>query len=139
MAINRVNIMGNLTRDAELREVRADLSVANFTVAVNDRRRGSDGEWVDDPVFVRCALFGTRGEKLAPYLKKGTKVAVDGRLRYSSYMKDDEKRSELSVIVNQLEFCAPKPKDGEAAPAPAQSAVPEPPAQPDLYDDDIPF
>lgn len=139
MAINRVNIMGNLTRDAELREVRTDLSVANFSMAVNDRRRDSDGNWVDGPVFVRCALFGTRGEKLAPYLKKGTKVAVDGKLHYSTYMKDDEKRSELSVIVNQLEFCTPKPKVGGDAPAPAQSAVPEPPAQPDLYDDDIPF
>ena len=87
-------------------------------------------------MFVKCSLFGTRAEKLSKYLLKGTKVTIDGKLRYSQWVKDDEKRHELSVIVDQLEFSGGKREQTEpshAAPAP----VPEP--ELDLYDEDIPF
>ena len=103
MSINRVSIAGYLTRDAELRTVNGNLAVLGFTVAINEKRkdRGS-GQYVDAPVFVRCAVFGQRAEHLAQYMTKGTKVMIDGRLHYSSYMKDDEQRSSLSVVVDQL-------------------------------------
>ena len=93
MSINRVSIAGYLTRDAELRTVNGNLAVLGFTVAINEKRkdRGS-GQYVDAPVFVRCAVFGQRAEHLARYMTKGTKVMIDGRLHYSSYMKDDEQR-----------------------------------------------
>lgn len=129
MAINRVIIEGNLTRDVEMRATASGLAAAGFTVAVNEKRKNAEGEYVDAPVFVKCSLFGTRAEKLSKYLLKGTKVTIDGKLRYSQWTKDDEKRHELSVIVDQLEFSGGKREQTGDAPAPEL----------DLYDDDIPF
>lgn len=75
MAINRVTIMGNLTRDAELRKKGDATSVLTFGLAINEKKKDSEtGEYVDAPVFVDCALFGARAEALAPYLTKGKKV-----------------------------------------------------------------
>ena len=79
MAINRVIIEGNLTRDVEMRATASGLAVAGFTVAVNEKRKNAEGEYVDAPVFVKCSLFGTRAEKLSKYLLKGTKVTIDGK------------------------------------------------------------
>lgn len=81
MAINRVTIMGNLTRDAELRKKGDATSVLTFGLAINEKKKDSEtGEYVDAPVFVDCALFGARAEALAPYLTKGKKVS--GRIRF---------------------------------------------------------
>lgn len=92
MSINRVIIEGYLTRDVEMRATASGLAVAGFTVAVNEKRKNAEGEYVDAPVFVKCSLFGTRAEKLSKYLIKGTKVTIDGKLRYSQWTKDDETR-----------------------------------------------
>ena len=139
MSINRVSIAGYLTRDAELRTVNGNLAVLGFTVAVNEKRkdRGS-GQYVDAPVFVRCAMFGQRAEHLAQYMTKGTKVMIDGKLHYSSYMKDDEQRSSLSVVVDQLEFGTVKPREGNTSPQ-EQTAAPASPAatDPGFYDEDV--
>ena len=138
MAINRVIIEGNLTRDVEMRATTNGTAVAGFTVAVNEKRRNQQTGKLDDaPVFVKCSLFGIRAEKLSKYLLKGTKVTIDGKLRYSQWTKDDEKRHELSVIVDQLEFSGSRPAKGDAA-AP-QEPEPEPAPAPGLYDEDIPF
>lgn len=144
MAINRVIIEGNLTRDVEMRATASGLAVAGFTVAVNEKRKNVEGEYVDAPVFVKCSLFGTRAEKLSKYLLKGTKVTIDGKLRYSQWVKDDEKRHELSVIVDQLEFSGGKREqtgDAPATPYEPSHAAPAPVPEPelDLYDEDIPF
>lgn len=144
MAINRVIIEGNLTRDVEMRVTASGLAVAGFTVAVNEKRKNAEGEYVDSPVFVKCSLFGTRAEKLSKYLLKGTKVTIDGKLRYSQWVKDDEKRHELSVIVDQLEFSGGKREqtgDAQATPYEPSHAAPAPVPEPelDLYDEDIPF
>lgn len=125
MSINRVNISGNLTRDSELRAANNGTAILNFSVAVNDRRKNASGEWEDVPNYVDCVVFGTRATALHRMLKKGTKVAIEGKLRYSSWEKDGAKRSKLEVIVDELELMnAPKAK--QAAPA-------------DTYDDDLPF
>lgn len=109
MAINRVTIMGNLTRDAELRKKRDAASVLTFGLAINEKKKDTEtGEYVDAPVFVDCALFGARAEALAPYLTKGKRVSVDGRLRYHSWMKNEEKRHALSVLVTDIEFADSK-------------------------------
>ncbi len=142
MAINRVIIEGNLTRDVEMRATASGLAVAGFTVAVNEKRKNAEGEYVDAPVFVKCSLFGTRAEKLSKYLMKGTKVTIDGKLRYSQWVKDDEKRSMLSVIVDQLEFNGGKREqagDAAAAPYEPSHAAPAPDLEPELYPEDIPF
>ena len=134
MAINRVTIMGNLTRDAELRKKGDATSVLTFGLAINEKKKDSEtGEYVDAPVFVDCALFGARAEALAPYLTKGKKVSVDGRLRYHSWMKNDEKRHALSVLVTDIEFADSKGAGKDTVSAQGQSAEPE------TYDADIPF
>ena len=147
MAINRVNLSGNLTRDAELTATQGGTQVARFGLAVNERVKNQrTGEWESRPNFIDCVMFGLRAEKLAQYLCKGTKVAVEGRLRYSSWERDGERRSKIEVIVDEVEFMsrgqhgdgggyAPSPAPQQA---PAPMAAPAPPAV-DVYDEDIPF
>lgn len=122
MSINRVNISGNLTRDPELRATASGTQVLSFGVAVNDRRRNPQtGEWEDYPNFVDCTMFGTRAEAVSRYLSKGSKVAIEGKLRYSSWERDGQRRSKLEVIVDEIEFMS-RGQQGEAggyAPAPS--------------------
>ena len=105
MSINIVTISGNLTRDPELRQA-GSTSVLSFGVAVNDRRRNlQSGQWESVPNFVDCTVFGSRADALAGLLHKGSKVAIEGKLRYSSWEgKDGKKRSKLEVVVNELEL-----------------------------------
>lgn len=157
MSINRVNISGNLTRDPELRATASGTQVLSFGVAVNDRRRNQQtGEWEDYPNFVDCTMFGSRAEAVSRYLQKGSKVAIEGKLRYSSWERDGQKRSKLEVIVDEIEFMSRGQQGGDGSYAPAQSygnqggyapapqpapapmAAPVPPAV-DVYDEDIPF
>ena len=113
MSINRVIISGNLTRDAELRQTASGTSVLGFGVAVNDRRRNNaTGEWEDYANFVDCTMFGQRAQAIAQYLRKGLKVAIEGKLRYSSWERDGQKRSKLEVIVDDLEFMSSR-NDGQ--------------------------
>lgn len=144
MSINSVCISGFLTRDPELRHTQGGTPILGFGVAVNDRRKNQAGEWEDYPNFVDCTMFGTRAEKIAPYLAKGAKVAVDGKLRYSSWERDGQKRSKLEVIVEEIEFLS---RSGEARtaapydPQPAYAPQPVYDAQPQqvVYDGTIPF
>ena len=157
MSINRVTISGNLTRDPELRATAGGTQVLSFGVAVNDRRRNpQSGEWEDYPNFVDCTMFGTRAEAVSRYLSKGSKVAIEGKLRYSSWERDGQRRSKLEVIVDEIEFLSRGQQGGgqggygqpaygqggyDAAhmPAPApQAPAPVPPAG-DVFDEDIPF
>ena len=155
MSINRVNISGNLTRDPELRATAGGTQVLSFGVAVNDRRKNPQtGDWEDYPNFVDCTMFGTRGEKLQQYLTKGTKVAIEGKLRYSSWERDGQRRSKLEVIVDELEFMSSRNSanqgydNGMSAgyapqPQPMMAAQPAPApimnASASVYDEDIPF
>lgn len=160
MSINRVAISGNLTRDPELRQTAGGMAILGFGVAVNDRRKNQQtGEWEDYPNFIDCAMFGSRAEKLQPYLTKGTKVAIDGKLRWSQWERDGQKRSKVEVIVDEIEFmsrqqgqlgsepvhAAAAPAQAaqpmHAAPVPAQAqlgGMPQPVAA-SIYDEDIPF
>jgi single-strand DNA-binding protein len=151
-----VNISGNLTRDPELRATSTGTQVLTFGVAVNDRRRNPQtGEWEDVPNFVDCVVFGNRADPLSRFLSKGSKVAIEGKLRWRQWEKDGQKRSKLEVIVDEVEFLSPRGGSSQqgggeyqsyAAPAPAPSRAPQqsrPPVQnppeADVYDEDIPF
>lgn len=144
MSINRVNISGNLTRDPELRVTSGGTQVLSFGVAVNDRRRNPQtGEWEDYPNFVDCTMFGTRAEAVKRYLSKGSKVAIEGKLRYSSWERDGQRRSKLEVIVDDIEFMNARPASSPSASPAAgggepQYTVPEAPAL-EIADEDIPF
>ena len=150
MSINRVMISGNLTRDPEMRATSGGMQVMTFGIAVNDRRRNSQtGEWEDYPNFVDCVMFGTRAEALSRFLSKGTKVALEGKLRYSSWDREGQKRSKLEVVVDDLEFMSSRSSQGSGdyvaqAPRPPMneapvSAVPQPQVNPVAVDADIPF
>lgn len=106
MSINRVVISGNLTRDPELRSTSGGMAVLKLGVAVNDRRKNQQtGEWEDVPNFVDVTVFGARGEALSRFLSKGSKVAIEGKLRWSSWENNQgEKRSKLEVVADEVEF-----------------------------------
>lgn len=113
MSINRVAISGNLTRDPEVRVTQSGSSILTFGMAVNDRRRnGQTGEWEDYANFVDCVLFGSRAEWLARDLHKGKKVFVEGRLSYSSWERDGQRRSKLEVVINDIDYDRPPRQQG---------------------------
>ena len=163
MSINKVVISGNLTRDPELRSTAGGLSVLSMGVAVNDRRRNQQtGEWEDYPNFIDCTMFGKRAESVSRFLSKGSKVAIEGKLRYSSWERDGQRRSKIEVIVDEIEFMTARGSgsnynnDNAYAQTPAASqrpvqnatsqyAAPATPAQTapvvdaSIYEEDIPF
>lgn len=156
MSINRVAISGNITRDPELRQTAGGMEILALGVAVNDRRKNQQtGEWEDNPNFVDCVMFGNRAKSVSRFLSKGSKVAIEGKLRWSQWERDGQKRSKVEVIVDEIEFMSrqqgqlgSEPVYAAPAPAPAQQpyqqqmgGMPQPAAQPmpNIYNDDIPF
>lgn len=128
MSINKVLISGNLTRDAELKATSGGMSILSFGVAVNDRRKNSQtGEWEDYPNYIDCTMFGRRADALAQYLTKGLKVAIEGKLHYSSWedRNGGGKRSKLDVTVDEIELMSSRSEQ------PKQAAA--------FNDEDLPF
>lgn len=115
MSINRVVISGNLTRDPELRATGSGMSVLKMGVAVNDRRKNQQtGEWEDVANFVDVTMFGARAEAVSRFLSKGSKVAIEGKLRWSQWeSQQGEKRSKLEVVADEIEFLSAR--DGGSA------------------------
>lgn len=152
MSINRVTITGNLTRDPDLRTTATGNPVLGFSVAVNDRRKNQQtGEWEDYPNFIDCTMFGARAEAVAKYLSKGSKVAIEGKLRWSQWERDGQKRSKIEVIIDEIEFMSrgDHPEVQVSQPALAQPSnvqtqmpgmpVARPVVDASIYDTDIPF
>lgn len=146
MSINRVVISGNITRDPDLRRTQQGMAILTIGVAVNDRKKNPQtGEWEDRVNFVDCTVFGKRAESLADRLSKGMKVAIEGKLRYSQWERDGQKRSKLEVAVDEIEFMSRNQQgqnrsnqgydDYHQNVRRQQDAY----AQNDLYDDDCPF
>ncbi len=118
MSINRVVVSGNLTRDPELRVTPGGTQVLGFGVAVNDRRRNQQtGEWEDYPNFIDCTMFGNRAEALSRILHKGMKVAIEGKLRYSSWEDKNGggRRSKVEIIPDEVVLMSQNP-NGQQAP-----------------------
>ena len=138
MSINRVLLSGNLTRDAELRRTSSGLPVLGFSLAVNDRRKDTDGEWKDFPNFVDCTLFGTRAENVERFMTKGSKIALEGKLRWSQWERDGQKRSKIEVIVEELEFLS-RFENSTASTDSHQGENGSQSASQSVYDEDIPF
>ncbi len=146
MSINRVIVTGNLTRDAEYRETATGTPVVSFGIAVNDRRKNAQtGEWEEFPNFFNVVRFNG-SQKLADALTKGTALAVEGKLSWSSWEQDGQKRQKVEIFATQVEFIGGSRGNnsgngsGSVPPAPAaQPYAPSAPAQDSLYDEDIPF
>lgn len=149
MSINRVTITGNLTRDPDLRSTAGGMPVLGFGVAVNDRRKNQQtGEWEDYPNFIDCTMFGARAQSISRFLSKGSKVAIEGKLRWSQWERDGQKRSKIEVIVDEIEFMSAR--NDNTAPrntmnalmantAPAAAPMAAPVVDASVYDTDIPF
>lgn len=130
MSINSVDISGHLTRDPDLRATQGKTSVLNFSIAVNDRRKNPQtGEWEERPNYVDVSLFGSRADWMARDLRKGKLVTVSGKLRYSSWEKDGERRSKLSVIADDVDYERPPRQQQQQFAA----------ATPAMYEDNPPF
>ena len=152
MSINRVVISGNITRDPELRSTQGGMEILALGVAVNDRRKNQQtGEWEDYPNFIDCVMFGNRAKSVSRFLSKGSKVAIEGKLRWSQWERDGQKRSKIEVVVDEIEFMSRQQGQLGSEPvyaAPATAPQPQQQQQdyqsvyqqqPSIYDDNIPF
>jgi single-strand DNA-binding protein len=152
---NRVILLGNLTRDPEIRYLPSGMAVSDIGVAVNDRRKNANGEWVEEPTFIDVTLWGRTAEVVGEYLGKGSPIFIEGRLKLDSWEgQDGQKRSKLKVIGERIQLLGGRGQGegGGPRPAPArqgaQSAYSQPAPPDDFGDlppsgpppaDDIPF
>ena len=144
--INRVTLVGRLTRDPELRHLPSGTPVLQMGLAVNGRQKDEAGNWTDKPNFFDVKVFGNQAEMLNMHLAKGRRVGIDGRLDWSSWEAQDGsgKRSKVEVVANTVQFLDSR-GDGEGQGQPQY--VPQGDAagnQSDFSpsagaDDDIPF
>lgn len=132
MSVNQVAVTGNLTRAPELRATQGGTAVLSFGIAVNDRRKVADGQWEDVPNFFECVTFGNRATALSNILTKGMKVAIAGKLHYSSWEKDGQKHSKVDIIANEVELMQNRKPQQQQDYQPPQQAQ-------DVYDVDLPF
>lgn len=132
MPVNRWVGCGNLTKDAEAERTNGGLDLVKFSIAVNERRKNAQtGEWEDYPNYFDCTMFGKRAVSLERYLTKGTRVAIDGKLRQQRWEKDGQKRSKVGIIVDDIDFMSKPDK---------QKPKKEPESDYDFYaDEDLPF
>lgn len=107
-SFNRVILMGNLTRDVELKYLPSQTAVTNIGLAVNDRRKNQQGEWVDEVTFVDVTLWGRTAEIAAEYLTKGSPVLIEGRLKLDSWEKDGQKHNKLKVVGENMRLLGTK-------------------------------
>jgi single-strand DNA-binding protein len=103
MNINRVVLTGNLTRDPEMSATGGGLSICKLGIAVNTRRKSGD-TWEEKPNYFRVTVFGQQGENCAQYLKKGRPVAIDGRLEWSEYEVEGQKRQSIDIIADSVQY-----------------------------------
>ena len=103
-SFNRVVLVGNLTKDVELRYLQSGMAVTDIGLAVNHKYKNKTGEWVEEPVFVDITLWGRTAEVAGEYLGKGSSVLIEGRLKLDSWEKDGQKHSKLKVIGETMQM-----------------------------------
>lgn len=151
-SFNRVILVGNLTRDPELRYIPSGTAVTDIGLAVNDRVKRNE-EWVEETTFVDVTLWARQAEVASEYLSKGSSVLIEGRLKLDQWEQDGQKRSKLKVIGERMQMLGSKGGGGGGGSrpqqqsqqdsqysqsAPAENAYePPPPSEPS--GDDIPF
>ncbi len=113
-SFNRVILLGNMTRDAELRYTPSGTAVTDITLAVNDRRKGANGEWIEEATFVDITLWGRTAEIASEYLGKGSPALIEGRLKLDTWEKDGKKNSKLKVIGERLQLLGSKQGGGRS-------------------------
>lgn len=152
--LNKVMLIGNLTRDPEVRYTPKGMAVADLGLATNRTWRTETGEEKEEVCYVTVVVWGKTAEAAGKYLKKGRPVFIEGRLQFEQWEKNGEKRTTLKVVCERLQFLG-SPRDSGAprgagedeppsdsppsAPAPSGKSPSKGNAEPDLEDDDIPF
>ena len=143
---NKVILMGNLTRDPELRYTPKGTAIARLGLACNRKWKSETGEMKEEVTFVDVDAFGKTAETIGQYLKKGRPIMIEGRLRYQTWedKQSGQKKSKLGVVMENFQFMDSGSGRGEGAPAPsrpaAAAAAPEAPdAEPPHEGDDVPF
>src|SRR5581483_11736616 len=117
-SFNQVTLMGNLTRDPELRTTPNGASVCGFSLALNRSYKNSEGSWQEATDYIDIVAWGPLGERVAQYLTKGRPALVSGRLQSRSWEQDGQKRSKVEVVANDVTFLGgPGGGGGQAAPA----------------------
>jgi single-strand DNA-binding protein len=148
--INRVVLVGNLTKDPELRSTPGGTSICKLRLAVNTRRKDQSGQWTDKPNYFDITVWGQQGENCATYLQKGRPVAIDGRLEWREWDATDGsgKRSAVEIVADTVQFLGGRGDEGGGnghrftpeSDVPADTADFAPaPSGPGAADDDIPF
>lgn len=115
-SMNKSFLMGNLTRDIELRHTPQGTAVCDIGLAVNERRKSGD-EWVDETTFVDVTLWGRNAEVADEYTRKGSSVMIEGRLKLETWESDGQKRSKLKVVADRLQLLGGKPVEAKPKPA----------------------
>lgn len=103
-SFNRVILVGNLTRDIELKYTQGGTAVTEVGLAVNDRRKNQSGEWVDETTFIDITLWARTAEVASEYLSKGSSVLIEGRLKLDQWESDGQKRSKLRVVGERMQM-----------------------------------
>jgi len=103
-SFNQVVLMGNLTRDPELRQTPNGQNVCSFSLALNRSYKGSDGNWQEATDYIDVVAWGPLGERVAQYLSKGRPCLVNGRLQSRSWDQDGQKRSKVEVVAQDVTF-----------------------------------
>ncbi len=101
---NRVVLIGNVTRDIEIRYIPSGMAVTTLGLAVNDKRKNANGEWVEETTFVDVTLWGRTAEVAGEYLSKGSPVFIEGRLKLDSWEQEGQKRSKLTVVGEKMQL-----------------------------------
>ncbi|QDS92680.1 Single-stranded DNA-binding protein [Roseimaritima multifibrata] len=101
---NRVVLVGNITRDIELRHTPGGTAVTDIGMAINDRRKGQNGEWVEEVTFVDVTLWGRTAEVAGEYLGKGAPILVEGRLKLDTWEVEGQKKSKLRVVCERMQM-----------------------------------
>lgn len=150
-SFNKVILVGNLTRDPELRYTPKGMAIAKIGLAVNRNWTSESGEKKEEVTFVDVDIFGRTAENVAQYMKKGRPILIEGRLRLDQWddKQTGQKRSRLGVVAETVQFLGSGGgsgggEGGESAPrrsAPPSAPAPSPSAEPDMPppDDDVPF
>jgi single-strand DNA-binding protein len=143
---NRVVLLGNVTRDPELRYTPSGTAVLDLGLAVNDRRKGPNGDWVEETTFVDVTLWGRTAEVASEYLSKGAPVFIEGRLKLDTWEKEGKKQSKLRVVGERMQMLGQRSGGGGGGPKGQRSQPDDEYAQPAAADvgpgppdDDIPF
>ena len=137
---NKVILMGNLTRDPELKRTSTDMAVAQIGIAVNRKYKDRDGNQKEETTFVDCEAWGKTAETMAKYLSKGKPVFLEGRLKLDQWQdKDGNNRSKLKLVIENFQFIDSRGSQSADPPAAAATATASTaaPASPDAQE--IPF